>query len=235
MAVNENLKASLQTREYEEISRAVVDAAGGGRTLDWGCGYGQVSKLMSDRGGNVTSCEYDAFVDGVETRPLATFPDLDVDLTSEPVKLPYDDASFDAVLSCGVLEHVHAPLESLAELRRVLRPGGSLFVYKLPNRYSVLELVAKVGGLPYHGMRIHDTLWGLRSAEAALTTTGFEVDWVRRSNFLPLTLDHPAVNKRASGLWKLNGRLAGTRGLNLLATNIDARARRPLSDARPPR
>jgi SAM-dependent methyltransferase len=42
--------------------------------------------------------------------------------------LPFADASFDAVLCSQVLEHVFTPAEFMAELRRVLRPGGRLLL-----------------------------------------------------------------------------------------------------------
>ena len=39
-------------------------------------------------------------------------------------ELPFSDASFDAALANGVVMHLSEPLRALAELRRVLRPGG---------------------------------------------------------------------------------------------------------------
>ena len=69
----------------------------------------------------------------------------------DPWRLPFDDGAFDAVLSCGVLEHVEDPDASLEEIRRVLVPGGTFYVYKLPNRTSYLEAIARRAGLYYHG------------------------------------------------------------------------------------
>lgn len=42
--------------------------------------------------------------------------------------LPYADATFDAVILSEVLEHVERDVEALAELRRVLKPGGVLLI-----------------------------------------------------------------------------------------------------------
>lgn len=42
--------------------------------------------------------------------------------------LPFDNASFDHVFVCFVLEHLERPLEALKELRRVLKPGGTITV-----------------------------------------------------------------------------------------------------------
>jgi len=59
------------------------------------------------------------------------------------VRLPYREATFDAVFGLGVLEHVaeHGGDEagSLAELARVLKPGGLLFLFHLPNQWSWIE------------------------------------------------------------------------------------------------
>ncbi|NDC54571.1 MAG: class I SAM-dependent methyltransferase [Planctomycetia bacterium] len=66
---------------------------------------------------------------------------------SDPISLPFADATFDAAVSVGVLEHVHETggdqRASLVELARVLKPGGALLVFHLPNRYSWIECLVR--------------------------------------------------------------------------------------------
>ena len=125
------------------------------------------------------------------------------------------------MLSCGVLEHVQRPEESLAELRRVLVPGGRLLVYKLPNRFSYLEAIAKRAGLYYHGALPDDRVYDRRSAERLLRDAGFSVDEFRRRNMLPLTIEHRAVSRASGPIWQTNVALSHVPGLSLLATNLE--------------
>lgn len=55
--------------------------------------------------------------------------------------------SFDLILCTEVIEHIRDSAAALAEMRRLLKPGGVL-VLSTPQRYSPLELTAKVAFLP---------------------------------------------------------------------------------------
>jgi len=57
--------------------------------------------------------------------------------------LPFEDNSFDLVLSDWVLEHVEAPARFLAEVQRVLKPGGSFF-FRTPNKSHYVALIARM-------------------------------------------------------------------------------------------
>jgi SAM-dependent methyltransferase len=213
-----NLRAAAQRREYLQVVETIA-ARGHSAILDWGCGYGLISHELRTRGIAVTSTDYAPEQPG--KRPSPRFPDVEIDHLSDPVALPFEDGAFDAVLSLGVLEHVTDPDRSLDEIHRVLRPGGSLYVYKLPNRYSWLEWVARRLGLEHHGMRPHDALYTVRTAVALVEKHGFDVQRARLANMLPLTLPGALAARIAGAVWTINRLLARVPGLNRLATNVE--------------
>jgi SAM-dependent methyltransferase len=215
-----HLRSAPQMLQYRAIARRIA-ADRPGRVLDWGCGFGQVTALLVERGVEVEPFDYrpDEAAPGVAR--LERFAHITCTYSPDPVALPFDDASFDAVLSCGVLEHVEDPDASLEELRRVLRPAGRLYVTKLPNRRSYLEWLARRLGLYYHGQLEHDTLWSPAEAREAATRHGFDVRDVRFANMLPLTVDHPLATRFAGGIWAANRLLGRVPGLNRLATNVE--------------
>jgi SAM-dependent methyltransferase len=210
-------------REYRAIVRR-IRADPPTRILDWGCGYGQVTDLLWQAGMDVTAFDYrpDA-QEGV--RPLPRYSHLKALISHDPRRLPFADHSFDAVLSCGVLEHVEDPDASLDEIRRVLVPGGTFYVYKLPNRASYLEAIARHAGLYYHGALEHDRVYDVRSAEALLSRHDFVVQEIRLMNMLPLSVTSRLAARAAGTIWAANRALSMVPGLNRLATNIELVAR----------
>jgi ubiquinone/menaquinone biosynthesis C-methylase UbiE len=218
------LRSGPQRREYEAIAdRLAADRPE--RILDWGCGWGQVSRMLLDRDLEVESFEYRPGVDEDGPRALERFPEIEAYVSSDPVALPYDDGSFDAVLSCGVLEHVGRPDDSVEEIRRVLSPGGRFYVFKLPNRRSYLEAIARRLGIYYHGALPDDRVYDLGSARALMNRHGFRVTEQRLANMLPLSLPGPLPNRFADEIWAVNRALARVPGLNQFATNVELVAR----------
>jgi ubiquinone/menaquinone biosynthesis C-methylase UbiE len=217
-----NLQSGAQQREYVAIAERIADDRPG-RVLDWGCGWGHVSALLREHGVHVTSFDWTENASESE-EPLERFPQITAFRSSEPVALPYADNSFDAVLSCGVLEHVHDPDASLEELKRVMRPGAVFYVYKLPNRLSYLEALARLLGAYHHGKLPNDRIYTLASARSLLERHGYRVSEARRTNLLPLIVGGAALGRP---IWVANRALNHIPLLNLLATNLELVAAAP--------
>ena len=217
---DKNVRSYAQMREYTAIADRIAADFPGGQVLDWGCAFGQMSDLLASRGLQVTAFDYDP--DGEGFRALPYYPHIKAHYSAEPVALPFDDGQFEAVLSSGVLEHVQQPEKSLAELDRVLKPGGTLYVYKLPNETSYLEWLAKRLGMYYHGKYEDDRLYTVRTARSLLTENGYRVQEIRLANMLPLSLFTGRIGEvLAPAVWALNRLLARIPVLNRLATNVE--------------
>lgn len=225
-AVNANLRAAPQMREYKEIvARIAADSPG--LILDWGCGLGQLTSLLVAAGLAVESFDYGGPQAPDAEVPLELYPQHSAFVSSDPVALPYEDGRFEAVLSCGVLEHVKDPGASLDEIQRVLAPAGLLYCYKLPNRFSYLEWIARRTNRFYHGRGEFDLLYTAASARKLFERHGFELLELRRANMLPLLLTGGWAAAAEEPIWTANRALARVPLLNLLATNVELIARRP--------
>jgi ubiquinone/menaquinone biosynthesis C-methylase UbiE len=222
-----HLRSPLQTRQYELLADDLA-ARAPGTVLDWGCGYGQISALLRERGVDVTSFDYrpDAPAEGGPL-VLERFPDFPAFTSSDSVRLPFDDATFDTALSVGVLEHVQDPDGSLDELARVLKPGGKLYIYNLPNRTSWTEWIARRIGAHYHGINPYDKVYTRRTARELLQRHGYRVSDERYTGMLPQQLPFVPPPWLVRVLWVVNEALARVPGLNRLATAHQMVAQRP--------
>jgi ubiquinone/menaquinone biosynthesis C-methylase UbiE len=97
----------------------------GMRLLDVGCGPGSITAGLAERvaPGEVVGIDVQAAL--VERARAASRGVANLRFeVGDIYGLPFPDASFDAVFANGILMHLGAPLRAMAELRRVLRPGG---------------------------------------------------------------------------------------------------------------
>lgn len=102
------------------------------RIVDVGCGYGRVAAVLADSGyADVTGVD---FAPGLIDRARAEHPGIRFDVQTDPPSLDFGDASVDAVTLFAVLTCIpddDAQRAAVAEIRRVLRPGGLLYVSDL--------------------------------------------------------------------------------------------------------
>lgn len=95
---------------------------GGGRMLDVGCGNGKFLTSMRTFGWNVEGVEFSAA--GVKSARLSDLKVHHGDLASAN----FADNCFDLITARHVIEHIPEPHAFVAELARVLRPGGRLVI-----------------------------------------------------------------------------------------------------------
>lgn len=175
-----------------------VDA--GHRVLDMGCGGGRHAFAVLRRGAHVVAFDADqGELDGVRLMADAMAAEGEVPaggalecVRGDALDLPFDDASFDRIIAAEVLEHIPDDVRAIAELVRVLAPGGRIAVTvpaALPERinwmldsdyhdtpgghvriYSKGELADRLrgAGLEVRGSRrahaLHSPYWWIRCA-----------------------------------------------------------------------
>jgi SAM-dependent methyltransferase len=150
-------QADSEASDYESFFRLfpnhlIKDALKGKTVLDFGSGYGGRTveyKLC----GAARVCGVEPFEHVVAlSRQYAEHRgvrDVEFKVCSHR-EIPYPDASFDVVISYDVLEHVEDPRQSVAEIWRVLRPGGlslNVFPVYFGARSHHLDYLSNLPGL----------------------------------------------------------------------------------------
>jgi SAM-dependent methyltransferase len=93
------------------------------RALDLGCGSGDVGRYAPSSGVRVYGVDID-----VRALAVASASEHVAVWNAERGYLPFRDGAFDTVIAKDILEHVQHPWDLLAEVRRVLVPGGQAII-----------------------------------------------------------------------------------------------------------
>lgn len=127
-----------QERQQDERLRVIARYGGallGRRILDLGSGMGGTSVALGLAGAAPLAFEYNrSYCDIIRLRAGRYNMGLPV-VNGAGERLPFGDASFDLVIAWDVVEHVQNPALLLAELARVLRPGGRVLLTVI-NRFA---------------------------------------------------------------------------------------------------
>ncbi|HUS27991.1 MAG TPA: bifunctional 2-polyprenyl-6-hydroxyphenol methylase/3-demethylubiquinol 3-O-methyltransferase UbiG [Kofleriaceae bacterium] len=121
----------------DEIVRALGPASQ--RVLDLGCGGGFLANFLAARGHVVTGIDTTA-----ENLAVARAHGTATYDVADACALPYAAASFDVVCAMDLIEHVPEPDRLIAEVARVLRPGGVFFFHTF-NRTKIAHLIVIKG------------------------------------------------------------------------------------------
>ena len=130
-SVRESARLGDQAETLSELLHHDERYPAGAQVLEAGCGTGAQTVILARNNPaarfvsiDISRASLELARWAVESEGLTNVRFEAADLLS----LPFADATFDAVFVCFVLEHLTEPLRALAELQRVLRPGGALTV-----------------------------------------------------------------------------------------------------------
>ena len=181
-AENEN---SLVNEYYERPAMlALAGDVAGRRILDAGCGSGPLSAALRDRGAVVTGIDASARMVALARRRLGD--DVALHVVDLRDRLPFADGAFDDVVASLVLHYLEDWGPTLAELRRVLRPGGRLIAsvdhpfvaYTISDpRPDYFATTSYTFDWTFNGQSVPMRFWRkpLHAMADAFTTAGFRL------------------------------------------------------------
>jgi len=136
----ERQRYELQPHILEIISK--IDWRGK-RVLEVGAGIGTDARNIIGRGGVYTGINVDRGSTEATSRALRIFSLPGTALECDATSLDFPDATFDVVYSFGVLQHIPEAGRAVAEIHRVLKPGGELLamLYNCSSINYVVEIM----------------------------------------------------------------------------------------------
>jgi 2-polyprenyl-3-methyl-5-hydroxy-6-metoxy-1,4-benzoquinol methylase len=184
----------------------------GARLLELGAGHCEMARLFRERGWRVHTADLEPAC--VREAAGLGFPSVQVDLNDG---LPFADAALDLVVMLEVLEHVLRAEVALAEVARVLRPGGRLLL-STPNHAFYKSRVRMLKGRPLGMEGEHVRFFVKAQLERLLAERGLRLVDRNSSGHLPLMDSRPLrrLLGRPRVLCRIPARLEASCALNFV-------------------
>jgi ubiquinone/menaquinone biosynthesis C-methylase UbiE len=178
----------LYYRPVHDAVLAALRAPAHGRILDVGCGTGLLSRRLerSRSGSRVIGCDFSAGM----LQHAAAHPSKVAWVQGDATRLPFQDATFDAIVSTEAFHWFPDQPRALAEFHRVLVPGGRLLVALIHVPLDLFTRAAHAGS----ALLGEPASWPTRERMRALVEgAGFRVAAQKRVYRIPMGLLLPPV------------------------------------------
>ena len=127
-----------------------------------GCGLGFFSKQLKERGANVFACDIGPNI----VKHTREFVGCECEVVDALGLIDhYGKERFDVVVSSECIEHTRSPIDAIAQMAKVLKPGGYLSI-STPNKlwYPIVGLATLLKLRPFDGHESFSTWSGMRKA-----------------------------------------------------------------------
>lgn len=194
LLVNNPVRAAIQMFYEGPLLRKLGGSVPGGTVLEVGCGQGSGIDVIFRHFGvrQIYGIDLDPLqIERARRRLSKKDAERVTLLAADAEQLPFADQAFDAVFDFGALHHVPKWQQSIAEIARVLKPGGTFFfeevtraalqrwIYRrffehpADNRFSEAEFIAEIAGQGFEPAGpLHQILFGdIFIGAARLTST----------------------------------------------------------------
>ena len=186
-AYREILRAGAEPATYASlVERLAALAPGKHAALDVGCGYGALLAALSSRFDQTLGLELDTEIAAAARRAYQ------VEVGSEKLEeLGFSDGSFALITMNQILEHIEDPRPMMSAARRLLAPGGVLWI-SVPQGAS-LGMALRRGRHPTVSTHMHVNLFDAGSLRALAENAGLRVDSLTSDDDPDLSWPSPAL------------------------------------------
>ena len=159
------------------------------KILEIGCGTGVLVDALTRAGMNITGTDISQ---SAINHGLEKYPNLDLRIAPAE-QMPFDDESFDIVISFDLLEHIKQVDLHLQQVARILKKGG-YYLFQTPNKYSnsVFETMKTRS---FRWRKYHPSLQSGGSLKKLLSLHGFDCRFIKLNPFNDFTAKKLALGR----------------------------------------